>query len=122
MKDYTMFFGPYLVCGQTSSVSTAGNVLTNLLAGIKVFNDPKLWPRRKAKKLREILAAGPEAVKAFFAHDISQLALPQLSEGSYHEYDKGGWEGQRTPYIDMLDLLDFYPQEVLATEEGQING
>lgn len=122
MKDHTMFFGPYLVCGQTAGVRTDGNVLHNLLTGIKVFNDPQKWPRRKAKELRELLAAGPESVKEYLAHDIAQLALPQLQGGRYHEKDKGGWEDKRTPYIDMLDLLDFYPQEVLVTEGGQTNG
>ena len=112
MSDHTMSFGPYLVCGQTAEVRTYGNVLNNLLQGIKVFNDPEKWPRRKAKKLRELLAAGPEAVKDYIANDISQLALPQLPEGDYDQNGKGGWENKRTPYIDMLDLLDFYPQEV----------
>lgn len=67
------------------------------------------WPRNKLKDLRDTLRRDG-AHQGYFLAEIQarKLKLP----GGNAEL----WNGYNTPYYDMIELLDFYPTELLKNE------
>ena len=65
------------------------------------------WPRNKLKELRDVLRRG-ESAQEYFMQEISarNLILPENANTLWKE------DGS-TPYYDMLELLDFYPEALL---------
>lgn len=80
-----------------------------------IHNDKTKLPQAKVKKLRKVLYEGKTATKEF----IKELKykgenLPQFSHSD--EIQKGFANG-RSPYIDIIELIDFYPKTLLKKEE-----
>lgn len=89
--------GPYRVDGNASTLSL-------LHQGMKVFADK--WPRNKIKDLRDALRKDEAYQKYFLAEiDARELSLPYNG--------KTLWKEGKTPYYDMIELLDFYPKNLL---------
>lgn len=104
-----LYFGPYQVGGNPDEES---HCMENLRKGIAEFSDPGKWPRSKVKKIRELFFAGPDDTREYMAD--TGISLPVLrGKYNYHTKEAAGWGPAGTPYIDMLDLTDFYPQELL---------
>ena len=95
-------FGPYLVDDNTMEEHS----IKNLKEGIRLFQNPQLWPRSKVKELRTRLTTGKEGTKVFLegmkAKGINLYRLP----GYCYEVD--GFIGNKTPYFDMVELMEFY--------------
>ncbi len=81
------------------------------------FQDNKLWPRNKIKKLREVLRDGDEATKRFLnlyrfgeeAEDSSGhkiYLLPDLAADP--ESRATGWKGETCAYFDAIEAADFF--------------
>ncbi|GAB4263966.1 Cas10/Cmr2 second palm domain-containing protein [Thermincola ferriacetica] len=115
-----LYFGPYQVGGNPDDEA---HCMDNLRRGIAEFSKPDKWPRSKAKKIRELLFAGPDAVREYMAD--TGISLPVVrGKYNYHTIDAAGWgpagaphqaaSYKATPYLDMLDLTDFYPPELLG--------
>lgn len=89
-----------------------GASLNDLKDGMKEFTKPLSkdgWPRNKLKNIRDVLRHDEAHQKYFLAEiDARNLKLP----GEKTEL----WNGHTTPYYDMIELLDFYPQELLNHE------
>ncbi len=111
IKLARLLFGPYRICGETTECN---NHLDNLKKGMIQFL--KQWPRSKRKDLRLALSLGPNGKTRLADYKARGLELPEVNETDYH---KEGWVEGKTPYHDMVDLLEFYPVHALLTEKKE---
>ena len=76
------------------------------------------WPRNKQKELREVLSLGEEATKQFIKEMENRgNSLPNIP--GYHSFKNSGWDGKKTPYFDMLELMELYCPPEKDKEESQ---
>ena len=106
-----MHFGPYRVDNRS------GNHLhdvENLFAGTAQFTDQNRIARNKVKELRAVLQHGEDEARRFFQQLAYQnQSLPSVDE--WRAYEEGaGWKKNRTPYVDAIELTDFYFPEVMS--------
>ncbi|MFZ3383580.1 MAG: hypothetical protein WA144_06610 [Candidatus Methanoperedens sp.] len=105
-KNYTVPEGnlclrPYRVAG----IKTDYRDLKECINGINHLNK---WPRSKLMELREILNEGQIASEQFIKEiEFRGLKLPEVKDNS--KFKNSGWSDKITPYFDMIDLKDFYP-------------
>lgn len=95
--------GPYRIDGDAATIK-------GLRAGMKHFlkgtGNNNSWPRNKIKDLRDALRRD-EAFQLYFLTELDARGLELPKSG-----DKL-WYGENTPYYDMIELLDFYPENLL---------
>lgn len=104
-----LYFGPYLVSGR--DINNEKNII-NLQRGLKGLGDSEKWPRSKLKKLRTVLALGKAATEEVVSEMKARGAqLPEILKNT--SYASKGWKNERTPYFEMIELLEFYPQWLL---------
>lgn len=112
VKEGSLNFGPYLV-GENSKGKE--NTMINLKNGM---NELRKWPRAKVKELRNILPMGKETTKRYLENlKARELILPKIEGPS--DYYKDGWNNAVTPYFEMLELMEFYP-EIDFLSEGEL--
>jgi len=65
-------------------------------------------PRSKVMELRKVLAMGDQSAGKILVNNLSYRGqtLPPFPGGSYKQEI---WVGGKTPYFDMIELLEFYP-------------
>ena len=97
-------FGPY-VLGDNGKE----NSIQNLKDGIKRFQN---FPRTKLIQLRDAILAYTEEECKAFVNELEQKKY-SLHEIQNHNYHKQIWENQKTPYYEILEMIDFYPKELL---------
>ncbi|MGI5875574.1 MAG: hypothetical protein ACOX6X_01970 [Dethiobacteria bacterium] len=105
-------FGPYLIPqeGENGDFDNEKNI-KHLTEGIKQFLSADGWPRNRVKELRGILTLGKKATEQFLKQmDIKGNKVHAIPGRGYH---LSGWENNKTPYFDMIELLDFYPEHFL---------
>lgn len=99
-----LHFGPYLI----SKVSEDEKSLYHLKKGIASLNTQE-WPRSKVKAFRSVLPLGPDAT-AKFVQELNK-ELPDTIK--IRNFRGDGWESSTTPFMDRLELLEFYPKQFL---------
>lgn len=104
----TMNFGPYLIDGISGRLGVT-ETITGLMAGITAFANNKSWPRSKVKELRSVLPMGKDAVKKMLSE--KRCKLPEID--GPQNYALEGWDNSKSPYFDMIELLEFYPKYFL---------
>ena len=107
-----LHFGPYRVDvgdGQTDSLAA-------LLCGVREMRSGShRMPRNKIKELRRVLARGAHEQREFLAQlrylgqSGEAMRLPQVE--AWKPYEESLWHQGRTPYIDVIELLDYIPAE-----------
>lgn len=81
------------------------------------YDDKTKLPQTKIKHLREVLYEGEKASQEFIKElGYRGKSLPQFSHSD--ETIKGFSNG-KSPYIDIIELADFYPKVLLRKEEGE---
>jgi len=71
-------------------------------------NGKPRYPNNKLKELRNILTLGQNAASTFISEmDARGLAMPDVCNKGYN---KSLFVNERTPYLDMLELLEYYPK------------
>lgn len=113
-KCGTMHFGPYRVDGDASNPSHIGN----LTEAVRQFVQGEgRMPMNKIKELRAVLAAGRHEQEQFMAQyrrliaSGAKMRLPEIA--AWSPYRESLWQEGRTPYIDAIEMIDFYvPEEV----------
>jgi hypothetical protein len=77
----------------------------------------KEFPQSKIMELREVLTL-PESAADTFVDEAKALnrKLPIIPGGI--SYDLGLWIGGETPYFDLIELIDFYPDFELRNGGG----
>ena len=113
-----MHFGPYRVDnrGSKSAVERRHNI-ENLFECTKQFMNSERIARNKVKELRSILQHGRDEAARFFQQlGYQNQSLPTLDDWRDYATDLG-WSKElepRTPYIDAIELTDFYSAEVMS--------
>lgn len=100
-----LYNGPY-------RVDEADNIFEELKKNIGlVTTGEKKWPKSKLMALRDVLRKD-EADRGYFLEEAKARTreLPPFNGKCYH---KEIWKDGKTPYYDMIDLLEFYPKELL---------
>ena len=85
-------------------------------SALKSFNNREDWPKNKLHDLNTALAQGQAATKlliehlTFRGHLLSEIA--QIEQAA-----QTGWYANKTPYYDILEISEFYPDFLIAREE-----
>jgi hypothetical protein len=113
IRDGRLNYGPYLVTGD----GTQEKHIQYLKEGIKQFSNTEQWPRSKMKEFRKILTLGRDSAEQFINEMKSKKRfLPEIPGKGYHV---SGFEDNITPYIDMIELSEFYPIGLMDNKGGQ---
>ena len=74
-------------------------------------DDTPNFPNLKLKELRDVVFQGEESGTTFVEEQKARgRSLPAISG---HQYGKTLFEESRTPYFDMLEVLELYPDFAL---------
>ena len=113
-KCGAMHFGPYRVDGDASKPEYVGNLIE---AVRQLVQGEGRMPMNKIKELRAVLAADRHEHAQFMAQYHRLIAsggamrLPEIAAWSL--YRESLWQEGRTPYVDAIEMIDFYvPEEV----------
>lgn len=110
--DYQMYFGPYVLDNPEHEKS-----INRLLDGLNYFNnDSEHWTNPHLKELRASFYAGPEFLKTFLIDMAARGG--QLPEHARIAYQMRGYGDGKTPYPDMIDIMEFYPRVLLERRES----
>lgn len=106
-EGYDMHFGPYRV----DTTESDEKALANLETGLNILKRKDYADRRlamnKIKKLRDIVRHGAHEWEIFRQRlDERNDKLPKI--GAWQDYAETLWKNNRTPYIDLIEMLDFY--------------
>lgn len=107
-----LHFGPYRVDADENQADS----LAALLCGVREMRSGShRMPRNKIKELRRVLARGAHEQREFLAQlrylgqSGEAMRLPQVA--AWKPYEESLWHQGRTPYIDVIELLDYIPAE-----------
>ena len=113
-KCGTMHFGPYRVDGDAAEPQHIGNLTEDVR---QLVQGEGRMPMNKIKELRSVLAAGRHEHAQFMAQYHRLIAsggamrLPEIA--AWSSYRESLWQEGRTPYVDAIEMIDFYvPEEV----------
>lgn len=68
------------------------------------------FPNSKLKELREVATAGKARAELYMKGlEARRLKLPEINGTNYH---KEFFENNKTPYFDMIEIMEFYPFEL----------
>ena len=109
-----LHFGAYLVCGTGDAPHKLENLLNctrQFLVSKKENKPPDVMAHNKIKDLRGILQRGEDEARKFLQQlDVQGKRLPHISD--WKDFDNTFWYEGATPYIDAIELMDFYVEEV----------
>lgn len=110
-----LYYGPYKIVNDTGVAKNLGSLKKH----IKCFKEDKFWADNNLKEFRSALNQGQAAVDTFLVHMKNKGGrLPDfISEIFYITPIMGN----QTPYHDILEMMEFYPFELLKTSEGMGN-
>ena len=118
-RGSNLHFGPYRVCNAEAPYKRDRlHNLENLLACTTQFlkgkkKRPPLMANNKIKELRGILQRGQDDAKKFLQHlERQQQHLPDVPD--WDNFLETLWHNGATPYVDAIELMDFYDEEVAA--------
>jgi hypothetical protein len=101
ISEEKLYIRPYRIAGIKSDYRD----LDECVDGIRCFDK---WPRSKLMELREVLNQGKTATEQFIKEmEFRHLELPDIKENT--AFKKYGWANKETPYFDMIELKEFYP-------------
>jgi len=108
----SLHYGPYKIGGGENDNE---RTFSRLEEGVRAFLK---WPRHKVKELRNVLRES-EANQKYFLETLKShpknLKLP--FEGSlFVKVNRGGgFASYMTPYFDVIEVMDFFPEKLLST-------
>ena len=98
----SLIYGPYALSSEPSENEKHKHI-ANLKSGMQQLKQQ--WPRSKRKDLRLALSLGEAGRSTLEDFKSRELILPKTESG----FEKTGWINGRTPYYDMVELMEFYP-------------
>lgn len=114
-RGKNLHFGAYLVCGEGDSAHKLDKLLSctkQFLEGKK--KNPPTMANNKIKELRGVLQRGEDDAQKFLRQLENQnQELPTVS--GWEIFKKKLWHDSTTPYVDAIELMDFYVEEVNQT-------
>jgi len=117
-RGLNLNFGPYyLARGEKNINIYKDRNIKSLKEGVNYFNTN--WPRSKCKELRTAISNGKEILEEFVDKQKTRgLELPNI----YENYHNSGHYSGHTPYAEVLNLMDFYPHDILKLSLSEHNG
>ena len=116
-----LHFGPYLVCGDGDAPHRLENLLScteQFLFHKKKNPPPHAMASNKIKELRSVLQRGEDDTQNFLRQlEYQGQRLPKVSDWEKFEGNRL-WHKRQTPYIDAIELMDFYLGRWLAHEKN----
>ena len=108
-----LHFGPYRLCNQNApSKSDRLHNLENLLDCTAKF--PHSMANNKIKELRGVLQRGQDEAEKFLQQlGYQQQRLPDVPD--WDIFRSNLWRDGATPYVDAIELTDFYDEEAART-------
>jgi len=77
------------------------------------------FPNLKIKELRNVLSQGEESAITFAKEQAARRrTLPKYEGKNYHEKL---FENSKTPYFDMIELMEYYPDFVLRQKHQEVS-
>ena len=110
-----LHFGAYTLADNKNS---RRKNIENLLSAAKYFSTK--IPRGKVKELRFVLARGDDDIARFLAQlNHQNLKMPEIEDWKNYLQENlfSGEKEKQTPYIDAIEIIDFYDWE--AAEKWQ---
>ncbi|NLP23857.1 MAG: hypothetical protein GX382_04925 [Syntrophomonadaceae bacterium] len=112
--DYQLYFGPYVLDNPEHEKAT-----THLLDGLwRFYKDTKYWTNPHLKELRAAFYAGPEALNTFLIDMAARGGSLPKHESA--RYSSRGYTDGKSPYPDMIEIMEFYPREILSERRESI--
>lgn len=108
-----LHFGAYRLCNQNAPYKRDRLYnLENLLDCTTKF--PKSMANNKIKELRDILQRGQDDSEKFLQQlGYQQQHLPEVAD--WDNFQEKLWHAGATPYVDAIELIDFYDEETART-------
>lgn len=106
-----MHFGPYYVKGYTENPKNNEKNIEKLIRGALALDK---MPKNKVKLLREIIGKD-ESEKKLFVEQLKHLGQQTYLEKANEKYAEKIWINKETPYLDMIELMDFIYDEKVPT-------
>ena len=105
-----LHFGPYRLCNEDAKhQADRRHNLENLLSCTTQF--PHVMANNKIKELRSVLQRGTDDAKKFLQQLRHQeQKLPLVPD--WKMFSDELWHNHTTPYVDAIELTDFYDEEV----------
>ncbi|MBE8953019.1 MAG: hypothetical protein SR1Q7_07740 [Quinella sp. 1Q7] len=105
-----LHFGPYRLCNDAAAYKRdRQHNLENLLSCTTQF--PHVMANNKIKELRGVLQRGEDDARKFLRQlHYQEQALPTVPD--WDNFTETLWHGGATPYVDAIELADFYVEEV----------
>lgn len=103
-----MHFGPYRV--DAEAAASEERALANLVAGLNELKKESRLAMNKIKGLRDAVSKN-EAERGKILQRLREekVGLPDVP--AWKEYEKTLWKDKRTPYIDLIEMMDYYEPE-----------
>lgn len=98
-----MHFGPYYVNGDTKNPKKAEKDIKKLIKGALALDK---MPKNKVKLLRDIIGKDESEIK-LFVEQLKHLGQQTYLEKANEKYAEKIWINKETPYLDMIELMDF---------------
>lgn len=102
-----MHFGPYYVNGDTKNPKKDEKDIEKLITGAIALEK---MPKNKVKLLRDIIGKDESEIK-LFVEQLRHLNQQKYLEAANKKYSNSIWEKEQTPYLDMIELMDFVYDE-----------
>ena len=105
-----LHFGAYRLCNDHAEFKRDRQKnLENLISCTTQF--PHVMAQNKIKELRGILQRGEDDTRKFLRQlHYQDQALPTVPD--WENFEQTLWHGGATPYVDAIELMDFYSEEV----------
>ncbi len=112
-----MHFGPYRLYEPRDGASASDErSLANLLDGLDKLKKGSLLAMNKIKGLRDVIPKNADERGKFLRRlRESKVGLPDVP--AWKDYKETLWKDGRTPYIDLIEMMDYY-----EPEGGKANG
>ncbi len=104
-----LYYGPYLLTDECDKFHDIACLKRNIMwfKGSEGDKNRKKWAERNLKEFRTVLNMGKEVVEVFWKDAKGQgLGLPSYSN---EEYGREPVVGGKTPYHDILEMMEYYP-------------
>ena len=104
-KDLQLHFSPYMLTDDEGEKS-----FTALKKGMQEMCDEEKWPQSKIKQFRSALSHGKTETDRFVQQLQARKRYLPFYDGNY---GREGHCNDKTPYADMINLLEYYPKFLL---------
>jgi len=105
----TSHFGPYLLDDKNEDCQ-----IKKFKMGMNQF---RKWPKSKMMLLKNFLQERSDVEEKLEELKIQGWELPKIEYKT--NYTQKGWRNNKTPYLDMIEFIDFYPQELIDNTEEE---